>query len=80
MNTVELSACFDCLLFVANDEIPDHNEDLSIDIEENWPSDQWYICVGSDDTENNTEFSWAPCDCCGSRLGGSRHELVAFQR
>lgn len=24
----------------------------------------------------NKEFSWSPCECCRSRLGGSRHEIA----
>jgi hypothetical protein len=23
-------------------------------------------------------FSWTPCDCCKSPLGGSRHEMTAY--
>lgn len=30
------------------------------------------------DTDRDTEFSWSTCDGCGSRLGGSRHHVVAF--
>jgi hypothetical protein len=24
------------------------------------------------------EFSWTPCGCCGSRLGGGRHEFAVL--
>jgi hypothetical protein len=27
----------------------------------------WYL------TGDEEEFSWAACDCCGSKLGGMRH-------
>ena len=27
--------------------------------------------------EGDPEFSWCPCECCGSHLGGDRHELIA---
>ena len=80
MEYVDISACVDCLLYIANGDLPEHNENLDDDIEKLWPPKRWYICVGDDDTENNAEFSWAQCDCCGSRLGGSRHELVAFKK
>lgn len=26
---------------------------------------------------SRNEFSWTPCDCCGSRLGGERYEVKA---
>lgn len=32
--------------------------------------------VHAGDPENDETFSWSPCECCGSTLGGSRHELV----
>ena len=25
---------------------------------------------------HNTHFSWAPCDICGSTLGGDRHDVT----
>lgn len=25
------------------------------------------------------EFSWRQCDCCGSRLGGSRHRFATLK-
>ena len=27
-------------------------------------------------TGETDEFSWKPCPCCGSKLGGSRHEFT----
>lgn len=27
-------------------------------------------------TADTDEFSWRPCDCCGSKLGGSRHRCA----
>jgi len=31
------------------------------------------------DSDEDEEFSTAPCACCGSRLGGSRHPFVVLQ-
>jgi len=33
------------------------------------------------DSETNRgidEFTWSPCDCCGIKLGGSRHEFAVL--
>ena len=39
---------------------------------------------GSFDTsqrlDGHDEFSWSPCDCCGSSLGGSRTRYALFPR
>lgn len=32
----------------------------------------------SDTGEGVEEFSWAPCDCCQTRLGGSRHRFATL--
>jgi len=76
----KILACTDCLLFIANGDIPEDNgNDWSLDhIEAIWPSTQYDLACG--DSENDHDFSWSQCECCGSRLGGSRHELVALER
>lgn len=30
------------------------------------------------DADETDEFSWRPCECCGSTLGGSRHRLAVL--
>jgi len=81
----ELMACMDCMLYVANGDIPD---DYSPDSTESLPeliqahlgltsSPQQYLVCG--DSEHDDEFSWRPCECCGSRLGGSRHALAILE-
>ena len=32
-------------------------------------------CTGEDCTCSETYFSWAPCEICGSNLGGNRHDV-----
>lgn len=45
-----------------------------------------YLCpeCNSDYTERRgngeDEFSWSECDCCGTRLGGSRYRYALFPR
>ncbi len=42
-------------------------------IEQRFPGqDLWYD--GSE--ESDIDFSWSPCECCGSTLGGSRHRMA----
>jgi hypothetical protein len=82
---VNLSACDDCLIFVANGEEPDGRDDLTDDIESVWPSAEWSLGCGHDEPERDESeepddslgFSWQPCECCGSRLGGNRSKLFA---
>lgn len=36
--------------------------------------------VGNDSGEYETnDFSWNPCDCCGSMFGGERHAAVTVK-
>lgn len=67
--THELSVCVDCLFFIANGDLPDDEKDAArvvAGVESFAPG---YVVAG-DETD---EFSWRPCECCGSKLGGSRH-------
>jgi hypothetical protein len=72
---IEISACVDCLLFVANGDVPEHDEALPERIRARLGDGaSRLVCAGGDD--DGTEFSWSPCECCGSRLGGMRHALA----
>lgn len=56
------------------DENPDSRHAALMEAQ--WPtSDGWNIYLG----DHETEFSASPCDGCGSRLGGSRHEAMAIR-
>jgi hypothetical protein len=70
-----MMACQDCLLYVANGDEPD-DRDIEADIQDYLGHASGLICCG--DTENDNEFSWRVCECCGSHLGGSRHELIVL--
>ena len=69
-----LWACEDCTLYLATGDIPEERPDLADDIAAQWPSDG-DLAIGTD----TDEFSWWPCDCCGSRLGGSRTSFVVLE-
>lgn len=74
----ELSACVDCLFFVANGDVPeDDNGELETAIMDNLGAeDVRHLVCG--DSDQDDEFSWSACECCGSRLGGSRHQLIVL--
>lgn len=73
-----LMACQDCLTLVANGEPADGRPGLEAEIAAHLELEplQHLICGESDHDE---EFSWQPCECCGSKLGGSRHQLALMQ-
>lgn len=75
----ELMACGDCLMYVANGDLPeDDNGELQAAIDANLtPAEQRHLCCG--DSEQDNEFSWSACQCCGSSLGGSRHQLIVLE-
>lgn len=72
-----LSACADCLFLVANGETPEgDNGELETAMMANLGAqDVRHLVCGSGE---DNEFSWSACECCGSRLGGSRHQLIVL--
>jgi hypothetical protein len=75
---IDLMACQDCLLYVANGDIPEDRDadEFEADIEATVGHPSGMISCGDSDLDD--EFSWSACECCGSRLGGSRHQLVCL--
>ena len=72
----ELMACVDCLLHVETGhahEAERLGRDIEADIKQWLGVPSGHISGG--DSNNDNPFSWARCECCGSRLGGSRHQL-----
>jgi hypothetical protein len=73
----DLLACEDCGFYLANgmpdDAQPGWSPDL---IEAQWPAARWRLVNG--DAEDDHAFSWQACDCCGSRLGGTRMAVHAI--
>ena len=54
-------------MYLANGDIPAKRPNLPAEIHGQWPHDTDLV-LG----DNADEFSWRQCDCCGSKLGGSR--------
>jgi hypothetical protein len=74
----ELMACTDCLMLVANDEPSDDRPNLETEIAAHLELEPCqHIACG--DSDQDDEFSWRPCECCGSPLGGARSQLVLLQ-
>lgn len=71
-----LQGCIDCTMAIANGDYPEDEArfDAVLNGERKWAS-QGYVLVAT--TEEDTHFSWASCDVCGSTLGGDRHPLAA---
>jgi hypothetical protein len=70
-----LSACADCIAYVANGTSPVPG--LGDIIEERLGAEDARNLVNADDSGDD-EFSWQFCECCGSRLGGSRGQLAVL--
>jgi hypothetical protein len=70
---LEMMACQDCLFYVANSDEPE-DRDIEADIVAETGYHSGRMACG--DSDKDHEFSWSACECCGSRLGGSRHHLV----
>jgi hypothetical protein len=74
---IELEGCTDCVLYLANGDVPDEDSGWSPEaVERNWKG--YNVCVAGD--ENSEEyFSWRPCEVCGSKLGGNRYPCAAWK-
>lgn len=79
--------CTDCILFIANGELPDEPHDDGTprhwgDDEPHGPRAQQILAGVEHDLPGSwalgngevDEFAVSPCDCCGTTLGGERHD------
>ena len=75
----EYWSCVDCIMAIGNGDFPD-DQAARLAMLENFAfierNGKGSLFVGNDDRD----FSWSPCETCGSTLGGSRHlvGLVAW--
>jgi hypothetical protein len=67
--------CTDCVMYIANGELPDDGPWKSKHFERNWAD----FNVVNGDSDKDEEFSWHACDGCDSKLGGARFHCVAFE-
>ena len=88
VDTVALSVCADCLMCIANGDLPTDDDPerdaASIAGVEREQASGGHIVAGGtgDDPENPDEggFSWSSCDCCNSNLGGDRFNATLVIR
>jgi len=78
----ELSVCTDCIFFIANGDLPENEKDAErvTDAVSEWcrKHDSAHM-VASSNSDDEAEFSWRPCECCLSHLGGSRHSAILLR-
>jgi hypothetical protein len=77
-NIIELEGCTDCVMYLANGEVPEDNVDgwSAEAVDAKWQG--YHLCVaGEEDSEEY--FSWQPCGVCGSTLGGNRYPCAAWK-
>lgn len=75
-------ACSDCACLIANGETPpemdeDQTKEWLTGIEDRWPNGSIHAALACEE-ETHIEFSFAPCQYCGSHLGGARCPFVVF--
>jgi len=74
-----LELCTDCLLAACNGDFSGIESDARVAEVEAGLASLGANLVPSFDSESGegiAKFSWSECDCCGSRLGGSRHTFA----
>lgn len=85
-DTIEYSVCQDCLLFIANDDVPEDKDHAffieKINHELNGKEGHFSCGVvpteDDPDGDGHEEFSRHECELCRSGLGGSRHGVTLF--
>jgi hypothetical protein len=73
----DLWFCEDCTIAAVNDDYSGMADETAARVQRGLESLGGYAAADSDSEsgEGIREFSWSGCDCCGSRLGGSRHRF-----
>ena len=75
---VDIWLCAECMFADVNGELPE-DEERAQEIEEGFERLGGDISPDFDSEENGyDEFSWEPCDCCGTHLGGSRYRYALW--
>jgi len=77
----EGECCEDCILLLANGECgtPEESDAHMQKIRNIWSEDEVRGMVASCDEDCEGPFSWSPCECCESALGGSRHKFAVLE-
>lgn len=75
--TLDLSVCADCLMFLANGDLPDDSDYTAASFDPGLDNG-WHVPAGDSDHVSNAEFSRARCDGCRTGLAGARYHAVAL--
>lgn len=78
--TLDLSVCTDCLMFIANGDLPADDSEYTAESFDPGLEDGWHVHAGDSDHPSNTEFSRARCEGCHTGLAGARYHAVALRR
>lgn len=73
---LEGMACTDCVLFLANGDLPGHLDDEGMVAE--WVAKVADSGFGQGHIGEDLGFSWHGCDVCGSTLGGDSHRVFTL--
>lgn len=76
---IDISVCVDCMVLIANGDLPDDEERAAEVGAMKGIDDGWDVVMSCPD-ECEGWFSWQPCDACQSSLGGDRHPAVMMRR
>lgn len=78
---LEIWLCADCMFAEELGELPE-DEERAEEVEAGLErlNREGEICpnFGGEDESGYDEFSWTPCDCCETPLGGSRYRYALF--
>lgn len=80
----DTTACVDCYYAANGLEIEGEGDVRvtplsSIDRDE-WVESGWKCDPRTEPESDHYGFSWSPCECCGSRLGGDRYAVSVWSK
>lgn len=81
MNIYNIEVCQDCLLFIANGDLPNdsteqEDKNFMASIQAQWPTEKYQLCADGDELG----FCQYSCECCCSPLGGQRYRVNVIER
>ncbi len=78
-DTTKLMVCDDCIFALANGDYSGLTDEREAEVHEGFSklhteSGGRFVVVG--DEADKDDFSTKACECCGTRLHGSRHSMI----
>jgi len=79
--TYEGECCENCIQLLANGECgtAEESDAHMARIRNVWSEDEVAGMVAACDQDCEAPFSWRQCECCESKLGGSRHRVAVLE-